>query len=502
MTDLSTPPFFCNLVEASQDLIDFQRDLHALGVTLAPATLKSVYRYEKLWLPLVAKHANLSSDPSHVLVPPPDIAWLWHCHRMAPFRYESYCKTILGVPALDANPPFTYMIRTGGDADSDAGGVANSDANSDGGGGGTLTINDNNYNERLRIDCTYTLKAWSNMHPNESFFDDKTEDDTAEKEAARVVLIDGFDIALSVSSQRDFLYHVSHHCYNNIGFLQEGVTRYHKFLKLKQKAGSLVVPTFQIDLAWHAHMLVSTFGYNADCIKVRGTKFNHDDTLVDRSPGSRQQNFYQQTIDLWKRQYKEPYQNRYGNFLGEPPAAYYKPDWVATNHYYRTSNLHSITKPTIFYQEATDDRERAGVYDNNPWLNPLHGAIQNGKILFMQQMASEKERALYPNRRVEDFVYGDGCLGRGYYSLHTRDAHLILLNNLHSRHVRAINERHHLVYSECSCFGRKMSQNKAQEVHSLDFMIERFESMIKYAKSRINSAGPNAKLADDMESKQ
>lgn len=46
----------------------------------------SVTRYENLWLPLVVQNPNI------VLVPPIDIAWVWHLHRLAPLRYAAYCR--------------------------------------------------------------------------------------------------------------------------------------------------------------------------------------------------------------------------------------------------------------------------------------------------------------------------------------------------------------------------------------------------------------------------
>lgn len=48
----------------------------------------SVHRYVDCWLPLVAE----SPAQKEALIPPPDVAWLWHCHRLAPVHYECYVK--------------------------------------------------------------------------------------------------------------------------------------------------------------------------------------------------------------------------------------------------------------------------------------------------------------------------------------------------------------------------------------------------------------------------
>ena len=47
----------------------------------------AIERYVKFWLPLVS-HSIGSDAP---LIPPVDIAWVWHLHRLAPRRYATYC---------------------------------------------------------------------------------------------------------------------------------------------------------------------------------------------------------------------------------------------------------------------------------------------------------------------------------------------------------------------------------------------------------------------------
>ena len=55
-------------------------------------------RYEKHWLPLLAKH---SAEPSCSLdavqlVPPVDVGWCWLVHRLAPEAYVEDCATLFG----------------------------------------------------------------------------------------------------------------------------------------------------------------------------------------------------------------------------------------------------------------------------------------------------------------------------------------------------------------------------------------------------------------------
>ena len=88
------------LIDASKRHISFLRDLHRLGITTAHVHCHSWTRYATLWLPLVAKN-----DSENNLIPPPDIAWLWHCHRLAPSHYETYVTKTFG-KIVEANPPF------------------------------------------------------------------------------------------------------------------------------------------------------------------------------------------------------------------------------------------------------------------------------------------------------------------------------------------------------------------------------------------------------------
>jgi Glycine-rich domain-containing protein-like len=65
--------------------------------------------------------------------------------------------------------------------------------------------------------------------------------------------------------------------------LRRAVERYSKFLKLfKLYPRAFLVPTLDIDLAWHTHQL-SPSNYNAATKALAGRFLNHDDTLAKRS---------------------------------------------------------------------------------------------------------------------------------------------------------------------------------------------------------------------------
>lgn len=83
--------------------IAFLRAAHRLGVSTTRPTRESLRRYTELWLPLVAKR------PLEPMVPPADVAWLWHCHRLAPGRYTAFIKGRFNINVLDPYCPFTLQ---------------------------------------------------------------------------------------------------------------------------------------------------------------------------------------------------------------------------------------------------------------------------------------------------------------------------------------------------------------------------------------------------------
>ncbi|KAG7343119.1 glycine-rich domain containing protein [Nitzschia inconspicua] len=101
--------FSSDLVVLAKHHIEFLRALHEHGITLSRPSLESLRRYRDLWLPLV--HANTNTNQDRYLIPPADIAWLWHCHRLAPFKYVSYCKARFNDIVLEAKAPLQPTLQ-------------------------------------------------------------------------------------------------------------------------------------------------------------------------------------------------------------------------------------------------------------------------------------------------------------------------------------------------------------------------------------------------------
>ena len=187
--------FSSDLVEKSMQHKYFLQTLHSCGVSRQRQSTESLRRYCELWLPMV------NEQPQKELIPPPDIAWLWHCHRLAPRDYERYVKEEFGC-LLDANPPFAVQT------------------------------NSDDCSERL---LSPTHQLWNKTYPHESFFLEGN-DECHNDEMQHARLLAGFDLLASTERQATFLWQVSGERFDDIEFLNEGVENYYKFLSLKPKA--------------------------------------------------------------------------------------------------------------------------------------------------------------------------------------------------------------------------------------------------------------------------
>ncbi|KAI9219176.1 hypothetical protein BC828DRAFT_349637 [Blastocladiella britannica] len=83
------------------------------------------------------------------------------------------------------------------------------------------------------------------------------------------------------------------------GFAAQATVRLHKFyLLLSQHKDAFVVPTLDIDLAWHTHQLHPT-RYCAYTTKILGGVLNHDDTIAKPKLG----NGFEKTALMWAKQF-------------------------------------------------------------------------------------------------------------------------------------------------------------------------------------------------------
>lgn len=220
-----------------------------------------IHRYVDCWIPLVQKQQQQHEEVR--LIPPPDIAWLWHCHRLAPARYTAYVMKRFG-RVLEADPPFVFQEEEDDDDDDEQ---THRDQHNNNHhlpklGGGIIE------EERGAIAAAAgrTQSLWNEMFPDEIFFlplhnnDDDDDDHKNEPSSSSSLspslcyrssssscqcchrtnvtsssLLDGFDLMASAECQKDFLWQVSGPRFGDVDFLRQGVDRYVRFLRLSPR---------------------------------------------------------------------------------------------------------------------------------------------------------------------------------------------------------------------------------------------------------------------------
>ena len=307
---------------------------------------ESLRRYSELWLPLLAE-----AREQHIrdVIPPPDIAWLWHCHRLAPYRYSQHVRkyfnknshndrtSLEGV--LGASHPFVFQLPT------DAQQYNSSNQT------WLLSDMDGSYSEIAQR----TRDLFAKLYPGESFFADlessspgRTAATAASYPGRRAAnrntlpnkrLLSGFDVIAACQRQATFLWQVSGPKFSDESFVRdEGIANYWRFIKLSNHRNSSrrswLVPTYQIDCLWHTHILADIQGYHEDILRITGGAIlDHDDSINDRTEGGVLDTSFQQTVQSWNDVYGLEYVVEGGMYRGEPPAEFYSKDFVGSSNY-------------------------------------------------------------------------------------------------------------------------------------------------------------------------
>jgi hypothetical protein len=412
----ATTHFSCDLLANSFKHMFFLRTLHELGVSLKRQKNESLRRYTQLWLPLVNDY------PEKELIPPPDIAWLWHCHRLAPREYERYVKERFGV-VLEANPPFAVQA--------------------------------NDKDDTRMTPFSPTQHIWHETYPTEPFFhscDDDTVDVTRDDESS--LLLSRFDLLSSTEWQGTFLWQVSGERFDDIDFLNEAVENYYKFLRLKPKAQAkrmILVPTYQIDLMWHTHILSSITLYNKDCKAIMGLTLHHDDSLNDRTEGGILDTSYQGTKQIWLEEYGVDYHVEGGMYRGEPPPAYFS----------KTPAYHQLTAAVVEMGASSTSPNDGPIQ----WA-PLTGLASDGQPAFIPtNTRHQRDLVALPMR--ENYVLGKSNNDVGYFHLETEEAQTILCDRLEGRIGKLESD---LAMSRCCCGSPSsiaIKERKLREAHDL-----------------------------------
>jgi Glycine-rich domain-containing protein-like len=483
---LTTFHFYLDLVQESQNHVRFLRKLHANDTSLQRPSPRSLHRYVHCWLPLVAKlqKQRKEQEQQELLIPPSDVAWLWHCHRLAPMHYERYVRGRFGQEVmLEANPPFSCQDFH--DDEIILGGNERCYGSGD----------DNMRSSSGKAAVVSTKRIWREMFPAEPFFlEEQRHDDTDApcsskdrikyKEEEFDGKVGGFDLVSSTQRQKDFLYQISGCHYQNVDFLKDGVNKYYQFLRLKpttpESSSSLpLVPTFQIDLMWHTHILVSLQMYNKECLAIRGERFHHDDNMDDRTPGAILDLAFQHTAQLWKETYGEDYAVCGAMYRGESPASYYDCHWQPS------LSVTTENKELTCIMAGSNSSGTTGTGWKVPGVDP---------DCFIPARPKSRRRGVNSNPQRTGYVFGaTSSAGAGYYSLETREAYELLSKQLRSKAGRKLYDSYGFECDKWLCCFCLSSREKSREKKAREALWEEVEDiydMVAQVEARHNAAGP------------
>ena len=94
------------LVGCAEHLYYSLKNVDKTVLKRGPELSRAIYRYEFIWLPML--HANRNSKV--VLVPPPDVMWVWMVHLLAPETYHEDMARLFGPSVTPRRLPLPDVL--------------------------------------------------------------------------------------------------------------------------------------------------------------------------------------------------------------------------------------------------------------------------------------------------------------------------------------------------------------------------------------------------------
>ena len=484
----SSPLSICtdDLVVAVRNHVQFLQRLHARSITLTRPSQESLDRYVNGWLPFVATHQD--NQVGDFLIPPPDISWLWHCHRLAPARYEDHVMIRFG--KLVETPETAFQVQFEDD----------------------VVPNDS--------PAMQTRLLWQEKYPNRQFFlssstdmpnasDTLMESDNDPQRIELDVFLKEFELLESTDRQATFLWQVSDPRFTDLRFLQQGVAHYVLFLQLFAERSrsrdklTPLIPTYQIDLIWHTHMLKSLQSYNQDCIAITGRRFHHDDSLNDRTIGGTLDVSFQNTRELWERTYGIDYVVKGGMYRGEPPADFFDPHWEAKTSRECNNNA-ELDQVVGMLLAGSFSAGKAAEQAPRVWLKAGTDTYYEGDVTFIEARPKSRVRGVNSNPSKEKYLFGlpslqaRNNLGAGYYHMYTKEGWSLLVTRLQKRTTRAQQDYEGYLLSQCRCSASRLSRRQLETYETLEHVYKELQDLLCYCQAQFLAAGPGAALTPDL----
>ena len=294
---------------------------------------KAIYRYENHWLPL-CRHLLEQGKNLTNFYPPLDVAWIWHCHLLSPTHYKIDMTKKLGMLLPHACIKYTDIF-------------------------------DKIENTKL---------VWQNETGLSFDYKEKKSVDDSFKEFSSKL---SYDLYEAVKRQKNFYYQVNLPHFRSPMFLRKALERYINFLFLKYKnPDTFLVPCYAIDIMWHTHQL-HPVEYSFDCEVMFEKIFPHDDTVNDRSHGSKLVTSYSETQRLWSKAFGEDFFFAGGMYRGPPPDQHEYTNSInldLTRHFNRTGKI-LIEELTL-----TNIKNEKRVYILNIWNQNMNIIKDQGFI--------------------------------------------------------------------------------------------------------------------------
>lgn len=225
------------------------RLLHAVDTFPRGGLCQGVYlkealrRYEQVWLPLISSQ-RLAGQPWQDLVPPLDVAFVWHLHRLQPSLYAADCQRLPDAQGHVLHLELEQAFRfTDG---SDTAGAA-------------------------------AVCAWRAAHPKEPFYPPQPGAATGAFSSKLSA-----DLAAAAVRVPIFTHQLLRAQYIDRPFLNRALARYAKLLLLRKHRLDLTAPLPMMDMVLMMHTHMSASGpYAADCRELFGR------LIEDRPAGAR-----------------------------------------------------------------------------------------------------------------------------------------------------------------------------------------------------------------------
>ncbi|KAK1319749.1 hypothetical protein QJS10_CPB04g00878 [Acorus calamus] len=310
--------FTVDLVTAARRHLSFIRTVaDSPFIHHVPSLLRSIRRYDELWMPLISDLYR-SSSTVPMLLPPLDVQWVWHCHCLTPEKFREYCNTRF--QRLIEKPPIF-----------------------------------DDENEDYAMDAC--REVWTNRYPSEPFdLEEFNQED-------QPIPTSGIGRDLLETASR----FASLHPKFSLPFVSETVYlvaarhRYREFLHILKRFGdgssSRLVPTSDILLMWMTHQsFPAAFERDMKAIGggLEGKVVGFGETAEEGGLES--------TREMWERAFDKPYE-RAGSVIlvgpgpAELPVFCWEASEVDVNRRYKTMEPRFLLEVCVYLKGKWEARE-------------------------------------------------------------------------------------------------------------------------------------------------